>query len=32
MALEKARGEKIVHKKIEEGMSAREAFATYGIM
>ncbi|WP_316816288.1 RraA family protein [Pedobacter nyackensis] len=32
LAIEKARGEKLVHKKILEGMSAKEAFATYGIM
>jgi len=31
-ALEKVRGERIVLKKIQEGMSAREAFDTYGIM
>jgi regulator of RNase E activity RraA len=31
-ALEKARGEKRVRKAIEGGMSAREAFDTYGIM
>jgi regulator of RNase E activity RraA len=31
-ALEKARGEKLVKKAIEGGMSAREAFDTYGIM
>lgn len=31
-ALEKARGEKMVQKKIQEGMSAKEAFETYGIM
>lgn len=31
-AIEKARGEKMVQKKIQEGMSAREAFDTYGIM
>lgn len=31
-ALEKARGEKIVQKAIEDGMSASEAFAKYGIM
>jgi regulator of RNase E activity RraA len=31
-ALEKARGEKLVRKAIEGGMSAREAFDTYGIM
>ena len=31
-ALEKARGEKIVQRKIQEGMSASEAFAKYGIM
>lgn len=31
-AIEKARGEKMVQKKIEEGMSAKEAFETYGIM
>ncbi|MEW5975911.1 MAG: RraA family protein [Acidobacteriota bacterium] len=31
-ALEKARGEKTVRKAIESGMSAREAFETYGIM
>jgi regulator of RNase E activity RraA len=31
-ALEKARGEKSVRKAIESGMSAQEAFATFGIM
>ncbi|MEX2606503.1 MAG: RraA family protein [Kiritimatiellia bacterium] len=31
-ALEKARGEKVVRKAIEEGMSATEAFATFGIL
>ena len=31
-ALEKVRGENIVRKAIEEGMSAREAFKRYGIM
>lgn len=31
-ALEKARGEKLVRKAIEGGMSATEAFATFGIM
>lgn len=31
-ALEKARGEKIVMKKIQEGMTAYDAFAKYGIM
>lgn len=31
-ALEKARGERIVIKKIQEGMSSREAFDKYGIM
>lgn len=31
-ALEKARGEKLVRKAIESGMSARQAFDTYGIM
>ena len=31
-ALEKARGEKLVKKAIENGMSAREAFDKYGIM
>ena len=31
-ALEKARGEKMVRKAIEEGMSATEAFATFGIL
>jgi regulator of RNase E activity RraA len=31
-AIEKARGEKTVQKKIEEGMSAREAYDSYGIM
>ena len=31
-ALEKARGEKMVQKKILEGMSAKEAFDKYGIM
>jgi regulator of RNase E activity RraA len=32
MALEKARGEKLVQKAIEDGMSATEAFKTFGIM
>jgi regulator of RNase E activity RraA len=32
LALEKARGEKLVRKAIEEGMSATEAYAKYGIM
>lgn len=32
LALEKARGEKTVRKAIEEGMSASDAFAKYGIM
>lgn len=32
LAIEKARGEKMVQKKIEEGMSAKEAFEKYGIM
>ena len=31
-AIEKARGEKLVGKAIEEGMSASEAFKTFGIM
>ncbi len=31
-AIEKARGEKMVQKKIQEGMSAKEAFETYRIM
>lgn len=31
-ALEKARGENLVRKAIEEGMPAKEAFDTYGIM
>lgn len=31
-ALEKARGEKLVRKAIEDGMSAVEAFKTYGIL
>ncbi len=31
-ALEKARGEKTVQRRIEEGMPAAEAFRTYGIM
>jgi regulator of RNase E activity RraA len=31
-ALEKARGERMVLKKIKEGMPAREAFDKYGIM
>ena len=31
-ALEKARGEKNVRKAIEKGMSATEAFATFGIL
>ena len=32
LAIEKARGEKMVQRKIEEGMSAKEAFEKYGIM
>jgi regulator of RNase E activity RraA len=32
LAIEKARGEKVVYGKIMEGMSAREAFYTYGIL
>ncbi len=32
LALEKARGEKVVQKAIEDGMSAAEAFRTYGIL
>lgn len=32
LALEKARGEKVVFQKIKEGMSAKAAFETYGIM
>ena len=32
LAIEKARGEKMVQKKIQEGMSAKMAFDTYGIM
>ncbi len=32
LALEKARGEKVVQKAIENGMSASEAFRTYGIL
>ncbi len=32
LAIEKARGEKTVRKKIEEGMSAKEAFEIYGIL
>ena len=31
-ALEKARGERIVLKKIQEGMKARDAFDKFGIM
>ncbi|UZJ63445.1 hypothetical protein OKW96_13100 [Sphingobacterium sp. KU25419] len=31
-ALEKARSEKVVLKKVLEGMGAKEAFDTYGIM
>jgi regulator of RNase E activity RraA len=31
-AFEKARGEKTVRKALEDGMTAREAFAKYGIM
>ncbi len=31
-AIEKARGEKMVQKKIQEGMSARDAFDRFGIM
>jgi regulator of RNase E activity RraA len=31
-ALEKARGEKRVRKAIEDGMSTKEAFETFGIM
>jgi hypothetical protein len=30
--LEKARGERMVQVKIQEGMGAKEAFETYGIM
>jgi len=32
LSIEKARGEKMVQKEIEEGMSAKEAFEKYGIM
>ncbi|WP_207515287.1 RraA family protein [Longitalea luteola] len=32
LAIKKARGEKMVYSKIVEGMSAREAFYTYGIL
>lgn len=32
LAIEKARGEKMVQKKIEEGMSACDAFSKYGIL
>ncbi|MFC7055100.1 RraA family protein [Enterococcus alcedinis] len=32
LSLEKARGEKNVRKAIEQGMSATEAFATFGIL
>jgi regulator of RNase E activity RraA len=32
LALEKARGEKVVLKAIQDGMSAAEAFRTYGIL
>jgi regulator of RNase E activity RraA len=32
LALEKARGEKLVRKAIEQGSSAVEAFARFGIM
>ena len=32
LAIEKARGEKMVQKKIKDGMSAKEAFEKYGIM
>ena len=32
LSIEKATGEKMVQKKIEEGMRAKEAFDTYGIM
>ncbi|NQX37823.1 Regulator of RNase E activity RraA [Pedobacter steynii] len=32
LAFEKARGEKVVFQKIKEGMSAKTAFETYGIM
>jgi regulator of RNase E activity RraA len=32
LAFEKARGEKVVFQKIKEGMSAKAAFETYGIM
>lgn len=31
-AIEKARGEKMVQQKIQEGMSAKQAFETYGIL
>ena len=31
-ALEKARGERLVRKEIENGMSSTEAFAKYGIL
>lgn len=32
LAIEKARGEKVVQQKIQEGMSTRQAFDKYGIM
>lgn len=32
LALEKARGEMIIQIKIREGMCAKEAFETYGIL
>ncbi|MEP6805614.1 MAG: RraA family protein [Flavobacterium sp.] len=32
LAIKKARGEKVVQQKIQQGMSTREAFDTYGIM
>lgn len=32
LSIVKARGEKVVQKKIQEGMSTKEAFDTYGIM
>lgn len=32
LAIEKARGEKMVQKKIQEGMTAKDAFEKYGIM
>ena len=31
-ALEKVRGEKLVQKALEDGMSAQDAFKTFGIM